>query len=245
MAVVPAFALCAGLLSSPTHHDATKALYDTNPNLGPVRISAPIALPTGLAPFVVSEGEAVPRTTHTVTVVQHKEESTGVPKVTPSETTPVTPVQDTSTSAAPAVTTGATASAPAPVSAPGESFLEKVVRAAESQIGIPYVYGGELAGVEFDCSGLTQWAYAQAGATIPRVANDQFNAMRMIPQSEALPGDLVFFHDSSDLSSYVYHVGIYLGGSDMMVVAPDAGLDIQIQSFSWGGDTVSFGQLDN
>jgi cell wall-associated NlpC family hydrolase len=125
-----------------------------------------------------------------------------------------------------------------------DSFNEKVLKYAESQIGIPYVYGGETPGVDFDCSGLVQWAYAQAGASVPRVTNDQFNYFKMIPKSEARPGDLVFFHESSDPSSYVYHVGIYVGNNDMMVVAPDVGQDVQIQNFDWGGNTVTFGTLD-
>lgn len=125
-----------------------------------------------------------------------------------------------------------------------ESFNQKVLNAARSQLGVPYVWGGETPGVAFDCSGLTEYAYSRAGHWIPRVANDQFNFFRMIPKSQARPGDLVFFHDSSDPSSYVYHVGIYLSGDDMMIVAPDAGQDVQVQSFAWGGDTVTFGTLD-
>lgn len=124
------------------------------------------------------------------------------------------------------------------------SFNQKVVRAAESQLGVPYVWGGETPYAAFDCSGLVQYAYGVAGHWVPRVANDQFNFFRMIPKSWARPGDLVFFHDDSDPSSYVYHVGIFLGGNDMMVVAPDAGSNVQIQNFDWGGDTVTFGTLD-
>ena len=42
------------------------------------------------------------------------------------------------------------------------------VQAAVSQLGVPYVFGGEQPGVGFDCSGLVQWAWAQAGVSIPR-----------------------------------------------------------------------------
>lgn len=125
-----------------------------------------------------------------------------------------------------------------------QTFNHKVLKAAKSQIGVPYVWGGETPGVAFDCSGLVQFAYEEAGKWVPRVANDQFQYFKMIPKSKARPGDLVFFHDSSDPYSYVYHVGIYVGGNDMMVVAPDAGSNVQIQNFDWGGDTVTFGSLD-
>jgi cell wall-associated NlpC family hydrolase len=122
------------------------------------------------------------------------------------------------------------------------SVVGTVVHAAETQLGVPYVYGGETPGSAFDCSGLVQYAYGVAGKWVPRVANDQFNFFKMIPRAEAVPGDLVFFHDNSDPSSYVYHVGIYDGG-DTMIVAPTEGQDVQYQNFSWGGDTVTFGTL--
>jgi cell wall-associated NlpC family hydrolase len=125
-----------------------------------------------------------------------------------------------------------------------ESFNAKVVKAAESQLGVPYVWGGTTPGVAFDCSGLVQYAYEQAGRWIPRVTQDQYNFFRSIPKSEARPGDLVFFHTTSDPASYVYHVGIFLGGNDMMVVAPAPGNNVQIQNFDWGGDTLTFGTLD-
>jgi cell wall-associated NlpC family hydrolase len=131
-----------------------------------------------------------------------------------------------------------------PVNTSVGTFNQRVLDAARSQIGVPYVWGGETPGVAFDCSGLTEYAYSRAGHWIPRIANDQFHFFRMIPKSQARPGDLVFFHNDSDPSSYVYHVGIYMGGEDMMIVAPDAGQDVQVQSFAWGGNTVTFGTLD-
>lgn len=124
-----------------------------------------------------------------------------------------------------------------------ETANQRIVAAAKSQIGVPYVWGGETPGVAFDCSGLVQFAYSEARKWVPRVADDQFRYFRMIPKSHAIPGDLVFFHSDSDSNSYVYHVGIYAGGSDMMVVAPSSGSDVQIQNFDWGGDTVTFGTI--
>ena len=240
---VPVAAMCASLVSSASHNPGMKSLSDTSPNLEPIHNTAPIAIPTSWQAFQYAEGEAIPHVTHTVAVttpksheahVKHEEVLTAKAQQAQAQTAPA-PAATAATSAT------ATPSAPSVPHVSG-SVLQKIVEAAESQIGIPYVYGGEEAGVDFDCSGLTQWAYSMAGVSIPRVADDQFRAFTMVSQSQAQPGDLVFFHDSSDPFSYVYHVGIYMGGG-MMLVAPDSGQLIQIQSFSWGGDTVTFGAL--
>jgi cell wall-associated NlpC family hydrolase len=65
---------------------------------------------------------------------------------------------------------------------------------ALAQVGTPYIWGGEAAGVGFDCSGLTQAAYRVAGVALPRVAQDQFDAGPRLGSGTMLePGDLVFF----------------------------------------------------
>ena len=80
---------------------------------------------------------------------------------------------------------------------------------ALSQIGTPYVWGGETPGVGFDCSGLVQAAYAVAGVSLPRVAQDQYNATPKLAAGSVLaPGDLVFFGGSPDS---IDHVGLFVG----------------------------------
>jgi peptidoglycan DL-endopeptidase CwlO len=91
------------------------------------------------------------------------------------------------------------------------------IAAAESQIGVPYVWGGETPGVGFDCSGLVQWAWGQAGVSLPRTSGAQFGATTQVPLADIEPGDLLFYGpDGSE------HVAMYIGGG-MMVEAPETG----------------------
>ncbi len=90
---------------------------------------------------------------------------------------------------------------------------------AQQQIGDPEASGGSGPD-SFDCSGLTSYSFQQAGKTIPRVAQDQYDASVHKSQSAKEPGDLIFFADSS---GYVYHVGIYEGGNNMIAVSSSAG----------------------
>jgi len=103
---------------------------------------------------------------------------------------------------------------------------------ALAQVGTPYVWGGETPGVGFDCSGLVQAAYKAAGVTLPRVAQDQFDAGPPLPPGAALaPGDLVFFGAGP---TDVTHVGIYVGTEDgqaVMVDAPHTGADVRVERF--------------
>ena len=89
-----------------------------------------------------------------------------------------------------------------------------VVSAAATKVGCAYVYGGSGPNV-FDCSGLTQWAYRQAGVSIPRTATAQYYgaSQHLYSYSELQPGDLLFFNTQG--TSYS-HVGIYVGNGMMI-----------------------------
>jgi cell wall-associated NlpC family hydrolase len=92
--------------------------------------------------------------------------------------------------------------------------------AAVSQIGTPYVFGGDTRR-GFDCSGLMMWAYAHAGVSIPRTTWQQYRAARSHPRRRRLrTGDLVFFSGRS-------HVGMYLG-HHLLVQAPHTGARVDI-----------------
>jgi cell wall-associated NlpC family hydrolase len=97
------------------------------------------------------------------------------------------------------------------------------VQFACAQLGKPYVWGGN-GDPGFDCSGLTKAAYATAGITLPRVAQDQFNAGPVVSGQPLLPGDLLFFGASA---STVTHVGIALSSTEM-INSPDVGLPVRV-----------------
>jgi cell wall-associated NlpC family hydrolase len=114
---------------------------------------------------------------------------------------------------------------------------------ARKLVGYPYMYGGTTT-AGFDCSGLAQWVYRHAGhgKAIDRTANDQFHQFKRISHAAARPGDLVFFHETSSPSSYVYHVGVYEGSNDMVAATTPSG-GVRLESFTWAGNTVTFGTI--
>jgi cell wall-associated NlpC family hydrolase len=117
---------------------------------------------------------------------------------------------------------------------PGLSHAEVVsfLRAAESRIGLPYVWGGAGPRV-FDCSGLVQWSLAQAGVVMPRVAVDQARTGPSVPVAQLQPGDLIFYHTDPTAPTYISHVAIYLG-NNMMLQAPRPGLDVEVVPLDTG-----------
>ncbi|MGJ6961093.1 C40 family peptidase [Streptosporangium sp. G11] len=87
--------------------------------------------------------------------------------------------------------------------------------AAIGKLGRPYVWGAEGPD-SFDCSGLVQWAYQQAGIKVPRVTHQQFVSGPQIPLSQAQPGDLLFWRHDPTNPGYVSHVAIYWGDGKML-----------------------------
>jgi cell wall-associated NlpC family hydrolase len=131
----------------------------------------------------------------------------------------------------------------ATVTLTSQTFNQKAAAYAITLEGIPYLYGGTTK-QGFDCSGLTQYVYNHGGRQIVRTSDEQFHQFRGETHAQAQPGDLVFFHDTSNLQSTVYHVGVFEGGTEM-VAATHTGSDVQEQSYTWGGDTVSFGTVSH
>jgi cell wall-associated NlpC family hydrolase len=113
---------------------------------------------------------------------------------------------------------------PGTASAQSLSFNQKAAVYVKSFVGrVPYLYGGSSPSTGFDCSGLTSYVYGHYGKSIPRTADAQFRYFRRESKSRAWGGDLVFFHDNSDPNSYVYHVGVYEGGNNIVAATNPAG----------------------
>lgn len=115
----------------------------------------------------------------------------------------------------------------APASGRGAAALS----AAATQIGKPYVSGGSGPN-SYDCSGLTQWAFAQAGVSITRTTFTQHNDGTKIGRSQLKPGDLVFFNNLA-------HVGFY-AGNNQILHAPKPGTVVRYESMDYMG-TFQFG----
>lgn len=103
-----------------------------------------------------------------------------------------------------------------------------VATAAIRLLGVPYRYGGTSPTTGFDCSGFIRYAYRQAGAPdLPRVSADQARYGQRVPLSDLRPGDLVAY-DNSRRNRGADHVGIYLGGGDV-IESPRTGLSVRIR----------------
>jgi cell wall-associated NlpC family hydrolase len=115
---------------------------------------------------------------------------------------------------------------------PDVTGAARAIDAAQQAIGSTYVFG--TAGPStFDCSGLTSWAWAQAGVYLPHSSQAQYDALPHVDPSQMQPGDLLFFY------SPISHVALYIGGG-MMIHArhPGPGGEVQQGSVSGYGTPV-------
>ncbi|WP_241037238.1 C40 family peptidase [Blastococcus litoris] len=126
------------------------------------------------------------------------------------------------------------------------SKAQIAIDAAMAYIGTPYAWGGggtrgpgyghsgddDVFG--FDCSGLTQYAYAQAGISIPRNSSWQYGALPKVSRNDLRPGDLVFWARNTSDPGTIHHVAIWLGG-DRILEAPQSGSFIRVTDMRWGG----------
>ncbi|MGW3113971.1 NlpC/P60 family protein [Streptomyces sp. NPDC001091] len=118
--------------------------------------------------------------------------------------------------------------------APSSGRAGAAFSAAQSKIGTPYVYGA-TGPSSYDCSGLTSWAYAQAGVSIPRTSESQANiGTRIYSTSDLQVGDLVFFFND------IHHVGLYAGNGQILH-APRTGTVVRYESMSTIGGPFMFG----
>lgn len=112
----------------------------------------------------------------------------------------------------------------------GEDYLRReIVKAAQSFIGVPYLWGGTSAETGFDCSGLTMTVYQLNGIDLPRTSGDQFDTGEEQDDDDPLPGDLVFF--ATGKGGKVSHVGVYIGAG-RFIHAPGRGKNIRTDLMS-------------
>ena len=124
-----------------------------------------------------------------------------------------------------------------PPTAPGGAGA---VQAAESQIGVPYVWGGESpkgsASPGFDCSGLTAWSWGQVGVGLPHYSGAQMADSTPVPVSDLQPGDLLFYGPGGS-----EHVAMYVGGGSM-IEAPYTGASVWVTGLRLGSGFVGAGR---
>lgn len=104
-----------------------------------------------------------------------------------------------------------------------DSAHQTALMAAFSELGTPYRRYTSTPGVGFDCSGLTSWAWAQAGVSIFHQSRTQINDARAVTRETAQPGDLVY---------YPGHIAMYLGIDDAIIHAPHTGRTVEVSFIS-------------
>ncbi len=135
-----------------------------------------------------------------------------------------------------------------PPSAGDASAAQRAIDAAMAYRGTPYAWGGggtrgpgpgqdpDLGIVGFDCSGLTQYAYARAGISIPRNSRAQYAALPKVSSDDLRAGDLVFWGTDPSNPNAITHVAIYLGDGTV-IQAPESGDVVKVSPMWWRGYT--------
>ena len=131
-----------------------------------------------------------------------------------------------------------------PGAAMGDGSYAALIAEGEKYLGFPYVFGGSTPATSFDCSGFVCWVYTQSGVyNLPRTtAQGIFDQCATVSREEAKPGDLIFFTGTYASGSPVSHIGIYVGGGQML----HCGSPIQYTSVEtnyWQSHLYSYGRL--
>lgn len=133
-----------------------------------------------------------------------------------------------------------------PAGAGDSSAAQIAIDAAMGYLGLPYAWGGggsngpgpgqdpDLGIIGFDCSGLTQYAYAQAGIKIQRNSRAQYASLPKVSGDDLRAGDLVFWATDPADPGTIHHVAIYLGGGKM-IEAPESGDVVKVSNMRWKG----------
>jgi peptidoglycan DL-endopeptidase CwlO len=103
---------------------------------------------------------------------------------------------------------------------PASGRASEAIKTAYAQLGDPYVFGAAGPG-SFDCSGLTMFAWAAGGVSLPHSSAAQYSSLPHVSIGDLQPGDLVFYY------SPISHVAIYIGGG-RIIHAPHPGRSVEI-----------------
>jgi cell wall-associated NlpC family hydrolase len=210
--LVSTFAGASAAQAAPVDTDAAKKLSTVD--LGALTDQARQALEA--APVVTVDAEAKVDVEKVTAKVVEKADFKAAPEpvvvertVAPSRSGERTEVASESSSS----------SSEASVSIPDSAVGSSVISVASRYVGVPYVSGGTSPS-GFDCSGFTQYVFAQVGISLPRSSSAQGSVGTKIPRSEAQPGDLIWSPG---------HIAIYAGGNSQ-IDAPRPGKTIQFRS---------------
>jgi cell wall-associated NlpC family hydrolase len=133
-----------------------------------------------------------------------------------------------------------------PADAGDASAAQIAIAAAMAYRGTPYAWGGggtrgpgpgenpDEGVIGFDCSGLTQYAYAKAGITISRNSRSQYASLPKVSSNDLVPGDLVFWATDVSAPGTIHHVAIWLGGNRILE-APQSGSVVKVSDMRWKG----------
>jgi cell wall-associated NlpC family hydrolase len=179
------------------------ALISTQAKLNSTGVAAVAAPPPSTA--ATTGGSSPSPTAAPSTTAATRSPSTGGPTTTPPTTSAPKP--------------------PPPPAPPPSSGAAAALAYARAQLGKPYQWAGSGPN-SFDCSGLTMMAWAAGGVSLPHLAAGQYANTAHVPIADLRPGDLVFF--GSDL----HHVGIYVGGGEM-IHAPQTGEVVSYSNIFW------------
>ena len=108
--------------------------------------------------------------------------------------------------------------------------IRKIIQESFQYLGVPYVFGGTSTN-GFDCSGFTQFIFAEASVALPRMADAQYEVGYSVAVSQLQAGDLVFFETYEEGPS---HCGIYIGGGKFISATSSRGIAIdQLSNSYW------------
>lgn len=115
-------------------------------------------------------------------------------------------------------------------SSSNSSKASAIISTAKQYIGVKYVWGGTTPS-GFDCSGYTQYVFAQQGISLPRVSRDQYAQGTAVSYENLKAGDLVFF--SLDGDKVIDHVGIFIGNGQFINASSSKGVTIYSMGSYW------------